>query len=198
MSPRPVRIRRISNPPVISGFRPYGRKTDNTDSGNVFLNLEEYESIRLCDYEMLNHHQASVIMNVSRPTLTRIYSRARQKIAEALVKGYRIIIEGGKIYFDSDWFTCNSCGCFFNNPEKQQKTENCPLCGSMNISMAEEWTDNSEENTAQGCDDICVCLKCGYEHRHRFGQPCRNEICPECGSGMIRKGTRQGKKLKKR
>ena len=71
----------------------------------IFLNLEEYEAIRLCDYEMLNHHQASILMAVSRPTLTRIYSKARQKIAVALVQGKQIIIEGGKIYFDSEWYS---------------------------------------------------------------------------------------------
>ena len=69
MSPRPLRLRKISNPPIISGFRPYGNKKNNGKAGTVFLLLEEYEALRLCDYEMLNHHQASVIMNISRPTL---------------------------------------------------------------------------------------------------------------------------------
>ena len=133
MSPRPFRPRRISSLPIISGLKPYGNKKNAGRAEEVFLNLEEYEAIRLCDYEMLNHHQASVTMQVSRPTLTRIYSKARQKIAEALVTGKQIIIEGGKIYFDSEWYLCKSCGCYFNNPDKQNEIRECPLCHSSNI-----------------------------------------------------------------
>jgi uncharacterized protein len=139
MSPPPLRSRKISNPPVISGFKPYGNKEPGDRAESVFLHLEEYEALRLCDYEMLNHHQASVLMAVSRPTLTRIYSSARQKIAKALVTGSQIIIEGGKIYFDSDWFSCKSCGCFFSNPEKQEEIKECPLCRNRDISKCEEY-----------------------------------------------------------
>jgi uncharacterized protein len=133
MSPRPVRLRRVSNPPLISGFKPYGGKANNGEPDTVFLQLEEYEAIRLCDLEQMNHEQASALMAVSRPTLTRIYARARHKIAEAFVTGKQIIIEGGKIYFDSEWYICGSCGCFFNNPDKLVKISECPLCKSISF-----------------------------------------------------------------
>ena len=135
MSPRPLRIRKISNPPPVSGFKPYGRK-NGAKAETIFLHFEEYEAIKLCDYEMMNHHQAAVMMAVSRPTLTRIYARARQKIAEALVMGKQIIIEGGKVYFDSEWLSCKSCDCNFNNPDKQQEIKFCPLCGSSDVMSA--------------------------------------------------------------
>lgn len=141
MSPRPFRLRKVSNPPVISGFKPYRNKTVDERAETVFLQYEEYEAIRLCDYEMLNHSQASVLMAVSRPTLTRIYSRARRKVAEAFVLGKQIIIEGGKIYFDSDWFSCKRCGCFFNNPEKPVEINECPLCKSSDISVVNEMSN---------------------------------------------------------
>lgn len=142
MSPRPLRLRKVSNPPVISGFSPYGNKQKSGRTATVFLNIEEYEALRLCDYEMLNQQEASVLMNVSRPTLTRIYSKARQKIAEAFVLGKQIIIEGGKIYFDSDWFLCENCGCYFNNPDKQEKIKGCPLCRSKHFSSYEKTIEN--------------------------------------------------------
>ena len=145
MSPRPFRLRKISNPPVISGFKPYGNKNNTGKTESIFLHLEEYEALRLCDYERLNHHQASVLMAVSRPTLTRIYARARQKIAEALVKGSQISIEGGKIYFDSEWFLCSSCGCYFNNPEKQVEITECPLCKSTSFSGYSEKNNEEDE-----------------------------------------------------
>ena len=145
MSPRPIRLRKISNPPVISGFRPYGSKKTNGKTEAVFLHLEEYEALRLCDYELLNHQQASLVMNVSRPTLTRIYSRARLKIAESFVLGKQIIIEGGKIYFDSEWYSCKTCKCIFNNPEKQLEIKECPLCRSSYIVSYDEGFDKPEE-----------------------------------------------------
>ena len=126
--PRPFRLRKVSNPPIISGFKPYRNKTVDEKAEAVFLQYEEYEALRLCDHENLNHKQAADLMAVSRPTLTRIYSGARKKIAEAFVMGKQIIIEGGKIYFDSDWYSCSTCGCFFNNPEKVMEISECPLC----------------------------------------------------------------------
>lgn len=188
MSPRPVRSRKISNPPIISGFKPYGNRKTIGDTGTVFLHIEEYEAIRLCDYNMLNHYQASEAMDISRPTLTRIYARARQKIAEALVLGKQIIIEGGKIYFDSDWFLCSSCGCYFNNPEKREEIKECPLCKSTNISNYDPDHDLPEESMSR-CNDLCICTNCGYEQPHLFGCPCKEEICPKCHHNMIRKGT---------
>jgi predicted DNA-binding protein (UPF0251 family) len=147
MSPRPFRLRKISNPPVISGFKPYSLKRKTGKTASVFLHLEEYEALRLCDYEMMNHHQASALMAVSRPTLTRIYSKARQKIAEALVLGKQIIIEGGKIYFDSEWFSCKSCGCYFNNPDKREEIKECPLCRSSDFVNYEQNIEEPENVT---------------------------------------------------
>jgi predicted DNA-binding protein (UPF0251 family) len=187
MSPRPSKLRKISNPPIISGFKPYGNKKTNGKTDVVFLNIEEYEALRLCDYNMLDHHQASVIMDVSRPTLTRIYARARQKIAEAFVLGKQIIIEGGKIYFDSEWFSCKACGCYFNNPDKQEEIKECPLCKSNNISNYEQTYIEPEESLTR-CSDICICPNCGFEQPHRFGCPCKDEICPKCHHNMVRKG----------
>jgi predicted DNA-binding protein (UPF0251 family) len=187
MSPRPFRLRKISNPPPVSGFRPYGRK-NGTKAERIFLHFEEYEAIKLCDYEMLNHNKAAIMMAVSRPTLTRIYARARQKIAEAMVLGKQITIEGGKIYFDSEWLSCKSCGCYFNNPEKQQEIKKCPLCGSPNISFYDQAVEESEESPAR-CSDTCVCPSCHFEKPHIYGFPCKDEICPACGNHMVRKGT---------
>jgi predicted DNA-binding protein (UPF0251 family) len=194
MSPRPLRLRKISNPPIISGFKPYGNKNNPAGEESVFLHIEEYEALRLCDYEMLNHHQASIIMDVSRPTLTRIYARARQKIAESLVMGKQIIIEGGKIYFNSEWFECKSCGCYFNNPEKQEEIKECPLCRSKNFSMYENNITETEESYSR-CNDLCICTACGFEQPHQFGHPCRDEVCPECGKMMVRKGTPHSRKF---
>jgi predicted DNA-binding protein (UPF0251 family) len=192
MSPRPKRLRKISNPPIIAGFKPYGKKNDETVQDAVFLEYEEYEAIRLCDFERMNHFEASGIMNVSRPTLTRIYAKAREKIAEALVQGRQLIIEGGKIYFDSEWYSCKSCGCFFNNPDKEVEIKECPLCRNNSISICEDFEYEEDESFSK-CLDLCICPVCGYEKPHSFGTPCRKEKCPECQHHLVRKGYQQYK-----
>ena len=184
MSPRPFRLRKVSNPPSISGFKPYGSQYKGTKPESVFLHFEEYEALRLCDYEMLNHHQASIFMDVSRPTLTRIYSKARQKIAKAFVLGSQIIIEGGKIYFDSEWFSCSSCGCFFNNPEKQEKISKCPLCKSTDFVNYLQ-LHNEPSKSVTRCQNMCICPSCGFEQAHRFGSSHKDKICTECGKELV-------------
>lgn len=186
MSPRPKRLRRVSNPPVISGFKPYGGIAKAGKPQSVFLHLEEYEVLRLCDYENLNHHMASRVMDVSRPTLTRIYAKARAKIVDALVTGKQIIIEGGKVYFDSEWYKCNGCDCLFNKPEKSVTPEKCSLCGDSSI-VSYVPDDDSTPVTRRAVPDICVCPACGYEKKHEPSQRCRDEKCPVCGSRLMRK-----------
>ena len=128
--PRPKRIRKVDSPPYYRGFRPIGVMNEGPP---VVLNYEEYESIRLSDFELLGQVDASKVMDVSRPTFARIYESARRKIAQALVSGSPIIFEGGKVYFNSDWYVCKSCGCLFDHPQKDQEVTCCALCGSSEI-----------------------------------------------------------------
>jgi uncharacterized protein len=137
---RPKRIRRMTNPPHFKGFRPIGLPEE---SHPVVLNYEEYESIRLSDFELHGQVDAAQMMGISRPTYTRIYESARRKVAEAFVLGKTIVFEGGKVYFDSEWYSCNSCGCVFNHPEKEKEIKNCALCGSIDI---EPYKENNEQS----------------------------------------------------
>lgn len=176
--------RKVLNPPKIRGFKPFGLTEENSNSEPVILHFEEYEAIRLCDYEMYNHNEASRLMNISRPTFTRIYASARMKFAKALVEGRKVEIEGGKVYFDSDWYHCNDCGCDFNNPDKSISTQSCPLCGSTRFEQYLDYNRPSQEN--RNDESFCVCTKCGYRKVHQRGIPCRDEICPSCKLPMVR------------
>jgi len=130
MSPRRIVLRKVLNPPVINGFMPYGHESNQQNLDPVNLLFEEYEAIRLSDYSTLNHYQASVMMGVSRPTFTRIYASALQKVAKAFVEGRQINIKGGTFYFDSECYYCDTCNGYFSKPEKVKKVESCSLCGS--------------------------------------------------------------------
>jgi predicted DNA-binding protein (UPF0251 family) len=134
MAPRSKTPRKISEPPVIKGFKPYGGSADNRKPAAINLLLEEYEALRLCDYEHFNHGEAAEIMGVSRPTFTRIYASALEKIATSFVNGQGVFIEGGHVYFDSKWCQCIVCKCRFSNPSGKEEKIICPLCGSPDIS----------------------------------------------------------------
>ncbi|MBN1986890.1 MAG: DUF134 domain-containing protein [Prolixibacteraceae bacterium] len=133
--PRKKRNRRIQVPPVIKGMSVFGVR--GRKSNEVHLLLEEYEAIRLLDYQNLTQEEAAVHMDISRPTLTRIYEEARNKVATAFVEGRDIIFRGGDIYFDKNWFKCNSCQASFNHYSEVDVT--CPVCSSDDIISLNEY-----------------------------------------------------------
>ena len=93
--PRPKKCRWISVNPGASFFKPQGiplRLLDQVD-----LEMDELESMRLADLESLSQEEAANRMNVSRATFGRIVAQARHKIADALVHGKAIRIEGGTV-----------------------------------------------------------------------------------------------------
>lgn len=137
MSPRPKNIRKIHIAPAVAGLKPIGQRRNNKQV--VLLHFEEYEALRLCDYERLTQQEACGLMGVSRPTFSRIYTAGREKLVRALVQGQALVIDGGTVYTNSQWFCCQSCGMQFNNirPFIQSVTLPCPLCGSTEIRLIE-------------------------------------------------------------
>jgi predicted DNA-binding protein (UPF0251 family) len=124
---RPKHKRKVISPPKFKGYKPFGFY--GKDQEPVILVLEELESMRLLDHEKLNQTEAAALMEVSRPTLTRIYDSARQKIAMAFAEARTIRIEGGSVYFDKDWYHCLYCNSTFSNPPRSAPVEVCPVCG---------------------------------------------------------------------
>jgi uncharacterized protein len=177
--PRPKRIRRMNNPPHFKGFSPIGLSDENHP---VIINFEEYEAIRLSDFEFHGHVEAAQIMGVSRPTYTRIYESARRKVAAAFVQGRTIVFEGGKVYFDSEWYACKRCGCWFNHPEKGEKIDQCSLCGSNDI---EQYAENSQ---SAANENVCICPECGKKTLRLPGKRCQHEFCPTCNCKMVQSG----------
>ncbi len=92
-------LRKVDSTPVAAGFRPFGRGCRK--GVHVEMLFDEYESVRLLDYEGKQQAEAAELMNVSRPTLTRIYMDARKKIATSLVEGRPLCITGGNADFVS-------------------------------------------------------------------------------------------------
>lgn len=95
--PRPKRCRRICGYPEYWSFAPEGSDSIET----VVFKLDEYETIRLLDYQKMTQEECAEAMGVSRATVTSIYETARFKIADAMVNGKRIRITGGSYRIDS-------------------------------------------------------------------------------------------------
>ena len=89
---RPKKIREVKCSPLERTFRPQAKTTSMTIT---ILTLDEFEAIRLLDFERLSQTAVAKQMKVHRSTVSRIASSARQKIAGALVENNTIKIEGG-------------------------------------------------------------------------------------------------------
>ncbi|MDP4206634.1 MAG: DUF134 domain-containing protein [Bacteroidota bacterium] len=126
---RTKKERLIERAPNFNGFKPFG--VQNETKTKVLLYLEEYEAIKMCDYLLLSQAEAASRMNVSRPTVTRVYQSARRKIAKAMVEASIICIEGGHANIHTLWYKCPHCSIKFSIlPEAPAM---CPLCNSLEI-----------------------------------------------------------------
>ena len=96
--PRPKCCRHVCGVPDKNYFKPKGIPA--SDLKEVVLNLDEYEAIRLADYEQLYQEKAAARMNISRQTFGRIIEAAHRKIADVLLNGKALRIEGGKVSFN--------------------------------------------------------------------------------------------------
>ena len=85
--------------------------------GRGVLAVDEFEALRLADYEGLYQEQAAERMRISRQTFGRIVEAARKKVAQALVEGLALRIEGGEIEMAKmRAFECGDCGTFGRFP----------------------------------------------------------------------------------
>jgi predicted DNA-binding protein (UPF0251 family) len=124
------RKRRVDLPPKYQHFKPAGVPRRMLQC--VVLTLDEFEAIRLADYIGKDHNDASVKMNISRPTFSRLIEKARHKVAQAIIDGMELVIEGGNVDFSQTLHRCSKCGEDHVIAQTQDLT-NCPDCGSKEI-----------------------------------------------------------------
>lgn len=92
--PRPKKCRRVCGLPGHAEFAPRGA---GCGTEVVVMGLDEYEAIRLIDLEGLQQEQAAAQMGVARTTAQAIYNTARRKLADCVVNGKALRIEGGDV-----------------------------------------------------------------------------------------------------
>jgi predicted DNA-binding protein (UPF0251 family) len=131
---RPRRLRKIVAPPRFKGYRPHGHQ--GVAGKPVELLYEEYEALKLADYDGLDHQAASQLMGVSRPTFARIYQSVRKKLALALVETRPLVAVYGNAWMDKSWFVCSTCKARYSVPEGVDGSR-CALCGSSAVELIE-------------------------------------------------------------
>jgi predicted DNA-binding protein (UPF0251 family) len=120
---RPFKNRFVFCAPKMQGYAPFG--SEGGSGENIIIQFDEFESLKLVNYDNLPQEEAAVKMNVSRPTLTRIYNSALVKVAKAFVEGKTILIGGGNVQFDKEWYRCKKCFRLIDGMENHSR---CPGC----------------------------------------------------------------------
>lgn len=90
--PRPSKVKKVCRMPICTT---YYAENQACCSHEIFLTVEEYETIRLIDYMGLTQEECAAQMDVGRATVQTLYVEARKKLSRFLVEGSRLRIEGG-------------------------------------------------------------------------------------------------------
>lgn len=133
---RPTKVRKIEHIPPISYFVPVEDKVEGVEV-NVLL-IEEAEAIRLKDLEGLEQAECAKRMGVSRPTFQRILLSAREKIADVIINGKAIHINGGNYAKDNCNVVCENCNNKWIETSENLKlikegNYTCKSCGSTKV-----------------------------------------------------------------
>lgn len=128
--PRAEINRIVHTPPVFTEFKPIGIPVQELQHSQ--LTLDEFEAFRLADYNGLSHAEGAEEMGVSRPTFTRLIEKSRKKIADFIIEGRLLLIDGGNIHFRNNIYRCRACGQMFKMPIKNEIAA-CPACDSHDL-----------------------------------------------------------------
>jgi len=132
--PRPTKWRRVALIPEANYFKPAGVPLRVLEE--VCLSVEEAEAIRLKDLEGLEQEECAQMMRISRPTFHRVLESARSKLADALINGKAIKIEGGSFEMAMRRFKCGNDGQEWEVPFETMVArlpQVCPQCNSPDV-----------------------------------------------------------------
>ena len=161
---RPVRCRKIGEMPQYTIFKPAG--IPGRELENVALTLDEFEAIRLADLQGLYQDEAARQMGISRQTFGNILAAAHHKVAECLIEGKTLHIEGGAIEMMPRTFLCRACRHRWQAAHGADRPDACPTCQSGEISREcnDAAVENLVEETHRGRRRCCRKLQQIQDH----------------------------------
>ena len=116
--PRPRKCRLGSKAPRVDYFKPRGVPLHNLTE--IRVPVEGYEALRLAEIQGLGREEAAERMKVSRHTFGRVLAEARNIVAQAVVKGMALCIQGGDYEIQADGRT------FLDRPVAQSQSDDAP------------------------------------------------------------------------
>jgi uncharacterized protein len=127
---RPHIKRCVEYNPGVSYFKPRGIPMDHLEE--IRLKIDEREALRLADLEGLSQEESGRRMGVSRATFGRIVERARRTVADALINGKAIHVEGGNYEISSrnGLLECGKCGYEWHEKREAEQSVKCPSCNT--------------------------------------------------------------------
>jgi predicted DNA-binding protein (UPF0251 family) len=130
MMVRPKKNRLVSFDPKINYFKPRGIPV--FDLEEVCLTIDEREAIRLADLLDMSHEDAGEHMGVSRATFGRIVQHARKIVADAIINGKAVRVEGGnyRMVGKNRIFRCRACSHEWEEQFGTGRPQKCSSCGS--------------------------------------------------------------------
>ena len=128
--PRPQHNRIVHEPPLFSKFKPIGARGE--DLKPIVLTLDEFEAFRLADQLGYSHAMAADEMEISRSTFSRLIEKTRKKIADFIILGGSLTIDGGSVHFRVNIIQCQDCNHMFKMSFDKDISQ-CPACHSNRI-----------------------------------------------------------------
>ena len=133
---RPTKCRRVCRFPENLEFSTMEKQV----SEPIILTVDEYETIRLIDKEGLSQEECGTQLGVGRTTAQKIYETARRKLADALVLGRSLKIEGGEYYLCNG----NSEFCYTRDCAKRQQIKEYNIEKGENVMRIAVTYENGE------------------------------------------------------
>ena len=131
---RPMKLRQVARAPWVTFFKPVGVPMNALEG--VTLGFEEVEAIRLKDIEEFHQEECARQMGISRATFHQILKSARKKVADALLNGKSIRVEGGSVAFPGARFRCRDDGYEWSlppGPLPGATSVTCPTCSGRDV-----------------------------------------------------------------
>ena len=149
---RPKKCRMVASLPNITYYKPAGIPLRLLNE--VRLSIEEAEALRLKELEGLEQSLGAAKMGISRPTFQRILSSARKKVADALLNGKAIRIEGGNFQITGTRHCCHKGHNWVRQLDSiRMDTAHCPVCGNPEARVDSPSDELIQNGTAEQSPD---------------------------------------------
>ncbi|NOQ48243.1 DUF134 domain-containing protein [Methanococcoides sp.] len=179
---RPRKRRMVNYDHNTRHFKPSGVCLKDLEEVNI--TIDELETLRLSSLEKMKQENAAQTMQIHQSTFQRTLQRTLQKIADALVNGKSIKVEGGNYTMPGK----DGTGPMGQGPMGGlNRGQNGGMVGGQTQGRGQRGLRGGKGAGVSISRGECKCPNCGHEQIHQPGIPCGQINCPKCGNLMIRK-----------